>query len=116
MKFLCVCDGGNVRSVAMAYALKMNEQEALAVGRLYTTKETMDMLSSWADQIILMEPHMIESIDPMFHKKIIVCDVGPDRYGLYIHPELQVQVVMFMGTSGILPPPKPKEYVFGEVG
>lgn len=88
-KYLVICDGGNVRSAALATTLKLDYgQEAIAVGRLFVTPETMRMLSDWADKIILMQPHMIESIPDYNQTKCGVVDVGPDRWGIYIHPEL----------------------------
>lgn len=88
-KYLVVCDGGNVRSVALATTLKLNYGiEAIAVGRLYMTSDTMKMLSEWADRIILTEPHMIESIPDYCQIKCGPTDIGPDRWGIYIHPEL----------------------------
>lgn len=89
MRYLCVCDGGNVRSHALAYHLKwIQKREAIAVGRIHVSKETMYMLTNWADRIILMQPHMIESIPKYFRSKCIVVDVGEDRWGVSIHPEL----------------------------
>lgn len=88
-KFLCVCDGGNVRSHALAFHLKWDrKQEAIAAGRLHLSVETMSMLCEWADVIVLMEPHMVSSIPTMQMHKIVVMDVGPDRWGVYVHPEL----------------------------
>ena len=89
LKYLIVCDGGNVRSAALATTLKLDYgQEAIAVGRLYMSSETMVMLSNWADRIILMQAHMIESIPDFNQNKCGVADVGQDRWGIYIHPEL----------------------------
>lgn len=94
MKYLIVCDGGNVRSNALGYHLKwQHNREAIAVGRLYMSPETMEMLTSWADRIVLMQPHMTESIPVEYVDKVIVADVGPDRFGIYIHPELNEMVV-----------------------
>jgi hypothetical protein len=93
MKFLCVCDGGNVRSHALAFILKHEfRQEAIAVGRLYFSKESMVLLCEWADRIVVMQPHMEASIDPKFKDKLRCVDVGVDRYGIWVHPELLPQV------------------------
>lgn len=89
LRFLVVCDGGNVRSHALAYVLHDQKgYEAIAVGRLRVTLQTLDMLCLWADRVVLMQPHMIESILSRHHSKVRVVDVGPDRWGIYIHPEL----------------------------
>lgn len=89
IKYLVVCDGGNVRSAALATTLKLDYgQEAICIGRLFTSSETMLMLTNWADRIILMQPHMIESIPDFNQTKCGVADIGQDRWGIYIHPEL----------------------------
>jgi hypothetical protein len=89
VKYLCVCDGGNVRSHALAYVLHdLRGHEAIAVGRLRVSAETLLMLCRWADRIVLMQNCMMESIPDDFRGKVLVTDVGPDRFGIYIHPEL----------------------------
>lgn len=89
MKFLCICDGGNVRSYALAVVLKERyKHEAIAIGRLRASRETIDMLCEWADMVVIMQPHMEESIDPKFKPKLRCVDVGVDRFGIYVHPEL----------------------------
>ncbi len=92
-KFLCICDGGNVRSQAMVVALKeLHRQEAIAIGRWRVSPLTMEMLCSWADKIIVMQPHMVESVPAQFHGKTVCVDVGEDRFGIQVHPELWVMV------------------------
>lgn len=81
MKYLCVCQGGNVRSVTLAYILKYERGlEALAMGWEPNTQETRDMLCDWADLIIVMETHMKDKLPERYHDKVKVCDVGPDRW------------------------------------
>lgn len=96
MKYLCVCDGGNVRSVGMAYVLKhefgQGRNEAIAVGRGNSSIDTLAMLCEWADVIVIMEPHMKVDIGLKYKDKVRCVDVGPDRYGVYVHPELLQQV------------------------
>jgi hypothetical protein len=93
MKYLCVCDGGNVRSHALAYVLHdLKGHEAIAVGRIRVSAETMEMLCGWSDRVVLMQPHMIESIPNSHRSKVLVTDVGVDRFGIYIHPELLAMV------------------------
>lgn len=89
MKYLCVCDGGNVRSHALAYVLHdLQGHEAIPVGRMRVSAETMAMMCAWAERIVLMQPHVMESIPAEYHAKVIVTDVGVDRFGIHIHPEL----------------------------
>lgn len=88
-KYLIVCDGGNVRSAAIATTLKLDYgREAIAVGRLFMAPQTMKMLSDWANIIVLVQEHMIESIPKVNRKKVLVTDVGVDRWGIKIPPEL----------------------------
>lgn len=92
-KYLCVCDGGNVRSHALAYILHdLLGHEAIAVGRIRISSITMDLMCIWADTIVIMQPHMQESIDEKYHNKLKCVDVGTDRYGIWIHPDLLPQV------------------------
>lgn len=87
--YLVVCDGGNVRSAAIATTLKLDYgREAIAVGRLYMSKETLYILCNHFDRIVLTQAHMLESIPAEFHFKCIVEDIGQDRWGISIHPEL----------------------------
>lgn len=92
-KYLVICDGGNVRSHALAYKLKwVYHQQAIAIGRLNSTPETIEMMCEWADKIAIMQPHMAESVPEKYHDKIVVIDVGPDRWGVHVHPELNEMV------------------------
>lgn len=91
MKFLCICDGGNVRSHALAYVLHDRfGHEAIPVGRLRVSAETMEMMCEWADVIVVMQPYMEESVPKLEERrhKLRCVDVGIDRFGIYIHPEL----------------------------
>ena len=71
MKVLCICDGGNVRSVALAQYIRDKEgtgeafvgqdnlkNEAIAIGEPHASKETMRMLKEWADKIIDLREYM----------------------------------------------------------
>lgn len=88
-KYLIVCDGGNVRSAAIATTLKLDYgREAIAIGRLYMAPQTMKMLTDWANVIVLTQQHMIESIPKINRKKTLVAEVGVDRWGISIPPDL----------------------------
>lgn len=90
MKFVCMCQGGNVRSVGMAFALKYpHQQDAIACGWEGNTEETRNMLFEWADRIIIMQGEFARYIPDRFKEKLRVVDVGPDRYGSAFHPDLQ---------------------------
>lgn len=89
MKFLTVCWGGNVRSAAMAWELKDAAQDAIPVGVGYNSEETLNMMCEWADYIIIMEKSLAKHLEPRFGNKFRIVDVGPDRYGTSVHPELR---------------------------
>lgn len=87
-RILCVCKGGNVRSVHLAFLLKYKYgKDALAVGHEGNTRETLAMLCQWADLIILTEPYMRRFIPQEFHAKTGLMNVGPDRWAS-LHNEL----------------------------
>lgn len=89
MKFLCVCEGGNTRSVGMAYTLKYNfNQEAVPVSYAKLSQESLDYFSEWADKIILMQPQFAGKFEK-WDKKLVIIDVGPDRWLNPLHRELQ---------------------------
>ncbi len=97
-KILCVCQGGNVRSVALATLLKqVYRQDALACGIEKNQPETVRLLCSWANVIVVMEPQFAEAL-PTGTATLKVCDVGRDRFGRPNHPELQALVKAFCET------------------
>lgn len=103
MKILCVCEGGNVRSRALAYVLHdLKGHEAIPVGVRWMSSETAHMLSAWADRIVVMQSHLAAhfAVIPDAKPKIRILDVGPDTYGLNISPDLMRQV--HAGVDGVL--------------
>jgi cephalosporin hydroxylase len=88
LKMLAICEGGNVRSVGLAYVLKDHGQDAVAAGWRFSSPETLAMLCAWADRIFVMQGEFADRV-PLEHRpKVVVADVGPDRYGTPFHPEL----------------------------
>lgn len=84
-----MCEGGVVRSVAMACVLKANHnQDAIACSWKWNPPETRRLLYAWADYIVLMESYFIKHVPKKFHHKTRVVDVGPDRYGSSMNLEL----------------------------
>lgn len=73
----------------MAVALRQHGHEAIAIGRFTSSEETIDTLCAWADRIVVMEPHMRESIPGECLMDTWCVDVGPDRWGSRIDPELK---------------------------
>ena len=89
MKWLTICQGGNVRSVSMAYVLKYGYgQDAIAVSDEKTGDEAFSLLSAWADLIIAMQPHFGARVPVMHRSKLRVVDVGDDRWGNPLANEL----------------------------
>ena len=91
MKVLVLCQGGNCRSVAIGYLLKYvskYKHDAIAAGWEGNTQDTIDMLSEWADRIIIVQPEFISHVQKKYYKKVVVIDVGPDRWFNSLHPQL----------------------------
>lgn len=95
VRFLCVCNGGNCRSVAVAEILKgQYGHEAIAVGTYWFSEGSMRKLSEWADRIFVVEPFDAELPQPdlsrwqaspiwgneFTHKRVNIA-LGPDRWG-----------------------------------
>ena len=93
MKVLCVCNHGNVRSVALARAIKDQTEiytfpiknEAIAVGAEYISPKTMKLLRDWADKIVWMSDKVFPPNDVIDYR----VRVGVDRWHNPFHPELQ---------------------------
>ena len=80
-RILCVCRGGNVRSVHLAYLLKYRYGfDALAAGFEGNTPATLRYLCEWAELIIIVQPYMQSAIPKCFHAKLALYDVGEDRW------------------------------------
>ena len=102
-KILCVCEGGNVRSVACAYLFKYQiGYDALAASWKRNSLGTLMMLYNWADRIIIMQPEFREKVIPTCYHKITVYDVGPDRWGSALHPDLLEIIETYMGHDSLL--------------
>jgi len=87
-KFLTVCEGGNVRSVSMAFTLKYDHnQDAVAFSFSKNGDELLVLLAPWADYIICMEGKFASRFDP-WKEKVRVVDVGPDRWMNPLHKDL----------------------------
>jgi hypothetical protein len=91
MRVLCVCEGGNVRSVASAFILKtLHGVDALAVSWKYNGPQTLAYLSRfWAERILCLDMTAASHILPDYRPKITLLDVGPDRWGNPFDQRLQ---------------------------
>lgn len=89
MKFLTMCEGGCVRSVAMAMSLKVHHDvDAIACSTKWNPPATLSMLFNWADYIVVMEKKFELNVPEYLRHKVRVVDVGPDRYGSPMNLEL----------------------------
>jgi hypothetical protein len=79
MKFLTICEGGAVRSVAFAAVIRWDfHQDALPVSAAKNSPETIAALCDWADRIVPMEAKFADVVPSAHKHKIKICDVGPD--------------------------------------
>lgn len=96
VKILTVCRAGLIRSSALANVLKLHFSpvDVLPCGigtydtGRFNTEETLEMLFTWADKIIVMEEHYQWKIPEQWRKKVMVCEVGPDTYKSNTNPQL----------------------------
>jgi hypothetical protein len=92
-KVLCLCEGGNVRSVALAAELKACGQDAMAAGLRRNSSETLDLLFGWADTIVVMSSELKAQWGTRYDlRQAIVVEVGRDVYGRANHPDLKAVV------------------------
>lgn len=97
MKVLCVCRGGNVRSVGLAFILKYRfGVDALAASAEANSTETLRALIAWADHVVLLSPSTwqaaYERIGPILSTKpheAIHVEIGEDTWMNPLHPDLQ---------------------------
>lgn len=83
-KFLCICEGGNVRSATLATILKDEYAvDALAAGYHRNSIETLNMLVAWADVVVCFDGVILRK----YSDKAILFDIGPDAWGRASHPE-----------------------------
>lgn len=80
MKFLCICQYGHSRSVALCRVLHGKGFPAVAAGWT-TSGDAISVLSQWADVIALMTPEGIGQIPVVNrHKVTDVFNIGPDKW------------------------------------
>lgn len=102
MRALCVCNGGNVRSVTLARLLKKRGIEAIpiGVGSLFSDK-TLLMLFDWVkdehDGMVYIQKDAEAKLNARMpgwrslageHRISTVFDVGPDDWKVPMHPDL----------------------------
>lgn len=92
MRYLCL---GSVRANALAYALTLRGHEAIAVGLLRLTQESLAYLAWWADVVLVTHPDQANRL-PEEHRGKVTCIELGDFYGRtfggWHHPELMGRV------------------------
>lgn len=92
-RVLCVCEGGNVRSVAMMHALHGHPHhplgDVIAVGARVLSPESWDIFGTWAQTILVIGQSEIVSLIPdRFRSKVYHVDIGADHWGNPTNPAL----------------------------
>lgn len=100
-KILCVCDQGNNRSVHFAHPLKYWGNDVIACG-LNNSVDTLDMLFSWAELIIITQEAMRARVPAAEQHKVHVFEVGPDTYPRPFNPILASRVRQFLEQNRAL--------------
>lgn len=85
-RFLCICQAGHSRSVALARALHARQYQAVAIG-CQTSPDAIAPLAEWADMVFLIDCPL-ERIPAPLRGKCVDFYIGPDRWVNPYHPEL----------------------------
>jgi len=102
--YLCVCQYGHSRSVALTRVLHMCHVEAIAVG-YRTSPDWLHLMSGVADKILILDSSYRRHILPVYHDKIIDMHVGPDRWANPYHKELlTILAGLVKDKLGLIPP------------
>lgn len=96
MRILCLCAGGNTRSVTFATMLKYHygKHDAVAASLERNSKETLQMLAEWANLILIIgEGYLVdmfnEKVTPTWQEpKVKQVNIGKDMWGMSCHPDL----------------------------
>ena len=104
---LTICRAGTVRSVALAHLLKyVWGHDAIAAGVDTMSPETFGMLFDWADNIYPLEGQFAAVIPEAHRDKVTIFEVGEDRWGNPLNPELQNGLAAM--AAQVLGPPVPR--------
>ena len=91
-KLLCVCQQGNIRSVALARLLKSEGNDTIACGVNANSQETLKMLCEWADKVLVVENSLANGLPKGFEDKIVQMNIGGDIWNNTHHPDLELVV------------------------
>lgn len=87
LRFLCVCQYGHSRSVALARRLHARHVPAIACG-VSTAGPWLIPLTDWASHVLLLDDALRGAIPAAHGGKVVSFHVGPDRWVNPYHPEL----------------------------
>ena len=77
-----------VRRAAQAEVVCRESAQALACGQDANTIETRNMLCDWADYVIVVDKEYAPEVPEKYKDKLLIYDIGVDRFGYAFHPEL----------------------------
>jgi len=84
-----MCQGGNCRSVGLAFVLKYSYgHDAIACGWERNDFDTIEMLSEWADRIFIVQSEFLAHVPIGFIDKVTVYELGPDVWFNSLHQDL----------------------------
>lgn len=86
-RWLCICQWGHSRSVALARVLHGRGEAAVAIGA-GSSGDAIIPLSAWADRIALLEPGFKRYVPEEHWHKVVNFNVGPDRWSNPYNQEL----------------------------
>ena len=102
-RILIVCQGGNVRSVHVAYVLKYYYKlDALSASWERNSIATLRMLMRWADVIMIVEQEHLQYVPQEFHRKTSLIPLGPDQWGIRYQDLVQTVCDLLQNTLPIM--------------
>ena len=99
-KVLAICERGNSRSVALGWLLKdFYRADCLCAGAGANTTETFRVLMDWAETIIVVDARLMAGVPDEWRPKVLLCDVGSDRFFRGFDEGLLARYVDFLAES-----------------
>lgn len=98
-RVLCVCAAGLVRSVALKDAVFFgwNNVDVLNCGVEHNKPETLAMLFTWADVILIVDDKLMPQIPEKFRSKTKIVPIGDDVWGspdnLELRQKVQIELI-----------------------
>lgn len=98
--YLCVCQFGHCRSVAMARALQKRKINAISAG-WSNSGPVFHKLCRLADWIVVMEDCYLSRIPKEDRGRVKVVNVGPDKWVNPFHKDLNVLIDKLAPKAGL---------------